>query len=155
MRQGRNKHIFLHSATFIQGPSPILDDPWRRVDVVPVLPSLNYWAYTQLRHKPKETRKTDVTEEIQVEIKERREGRRGIYSPIHPAPILESISCPPNNNTTITHMRQGNNKHIFLHEATFIQGPSPLLDDPWWRVDVVLVLPAWNSWAYTQLLHNP
>ena len=38
MRQGNIKHIFLHAANFIQGPIPLLDDPWRRVDVVSVLP---------------------------------------------------------------------------------------------------------------------
>ena len=45
-------------------------------------------------------RETDVTEGIQVEIKERREGK-GISSPINPAPFLVSITFPPNNNTAI------------------------------------------------------
>ena len=78
-------------------------------------------------------------------LKSMREERdTNIYLPIHRAPIFKSISCAPNNNTTITHMRQGQTKHIFLHASTFIQGPCPLLDDLWRRFDVIPFLPPLN-----------
>ena len=63
-------------------------------------------------------RKMDVTEGIQVEIQERRGGGENFLA-YHPTPILESITCPPNNNTAIPHIRQ---EKIYIY--SFTQQPS-------------------------------
>ena len=81
----------------------------------------------------------DGTEGIQVEIQEKGRGKDFFSHP--PRPHLGINNLYPQQQHRQTHMRQGKNKHIFLHTATFIQGPIPLLDDPWQKVDVLPVLP--------------
>ena len=85
----------------------------------------------------------DETEGVQVEIQERREGGE-ILLAHPPCPHIGINFLPPPPTTAPYLYETRKRKHIFLHAATFIQGPSPLLVESPRRVDVVPFPPPLN-----------